>query len=135
MGDMGQPPEKDNSFVKLLAAAAIGAGSVCLAQFGLWMIFFAVTSLFGVYLLTGMYYLAWPIVFPLAAFPVVFIGLLIIIPMLRRPYLGLLTGYPFWLAVIVPVTLIAFTIMVATCPLDIGGNLWTRGWEAFGTNQ
>jgi len=46
-----------------------------------------------------------------------------------------LTGYPFWLAVIVPVTLIAFTTMVATCPLDIGGNLWTRGWEAFATNQ
>jgi hypothetical protein len=135
MGDMGQPPEKDKSFVKLLAAAAIGAGSVCVAQFGLWMIFFAVTSLFGVYLLTGMYYLAWPIVFPLVAFPVVFIGLLIIIPTLRRPYLGLLTGYPFWLAVIVPVTLIAFTVMVATCPLDIGGNLWTRGLEAFGTNQ
>lgn len=135
MGDMGQPSKKDKGFLKLLAAAAIGAGSVCVAQFGLWMAFFAVTSLFGVYLLTGMYYLAWPIVFPLAAFPVVFIGLLIIIPMLRRPYLGLLSGYPFWLAVIVPVTLIAFTIMVATCPLDIGGNLWTRGWEAFATNQ
>jgi hypothetical protein len=125
----------DKSFWKLLMVAAIGAGSVCVSQFGLWLIFFAVTSLFGVYLLTGMYYLAWPIVFPIFAFPVVFILLLIIIPMLRKPYLGVLTGYPFWITVILPVILIAFTIMVATCPLETGENLWTQGFEAFGTNK
>jgi len=124
----------DKSVWKLLMAAVIGAVSVSVSQFGLWLIFFAVTSIFGVYLLTGMYFLAWPIVFPICTFPVVFILLLIIIPMFRKPYLEILTGYPFWLTVIMPIILIAFTIMVVTCPLDIGGNLWTRGFEAFGTD-
>jgi len=125
----------DRSFWKLLMVALIGAGSVCASQFGLWLIFFAVTSMFGVYLLTGMYFLAWPIIFPIYTFPAVFILLLIIIPMFRKSYIGVLGGYQFWLIVLLPVLLFSFTIMVATCPLDIGGNLWTRGFDAFGTNQ
>ncbi|UCD80946.1 MAG: hypothetical protein JSW26_05825 [Desulfobacterales bacterium] len=131
---MRQEQRKGKSFWKLLTAAAIGAVSVCAAQFGLWLVFFAVTSLLGVYLLTGMYFLAWPIVFPIYTFPVVFVLLLIIIPMLRKPYLGVLSAYHFWMIIILPVVLVAFTVMVATCPLDIGGNLWTRGFEAFGTD-
>jgi hypothetical protein len=132
---MGQQQRKDKSFWKLLAAAAIGAAGVCAAQFGLWMVFFAVTSLFGVYLLTGMYFLAWPVVFPIYTYPAAFLLFLFIIPKLRRPYLTVLTGYRFWAVVVIPVVLVAFTLMVATCPLDIGGNLWTRGFEAFGTDR
>lgn len=119
----------------MLAAAAIGAGGVCMAQFVLWMVFFAVTSLFGVYLLTGMYFLAWPIVFPIITFPVVFALLLIILALMRKPYLQVLGSYHFWLAIILPVIIVAFTVMVASCPLDIGGTLWTRGFEAFGTDK
>jgi len=132
---MGQQLKKDKSFWKLLAAAAIGSVSVCAAQFGLWMVFFAVTSLFGVYLLTGMYFLAWPVAFPIYTFPAAFLLFLFIIPMFRRPYLGVLAGYRFWTSVVIPVILVAFTLMVVTCPLDIGGNLWTRGFEAFGTEK
>jgi hypothetical protein len=132
---MEQQQKKDKSYWKLLTAAAVGAVAVCTAQFALWMVFFAVTSLFGVYLLTGMYFLAWPIVFPTCTFPVVFLLLLIILPLLRKPYLRLLNGYHFWVTIIIPVVLVAFTVMVATCPLDIGGNLWTRGFEAFGTDK
>jgi hypothetical protein len=125
----------DKSVWKLLMVAVIGAGSVSASQFGLWLFLFAAMSFFGVYLLTGMYFLAWPIVFPIFTFPVVFTLLLIIVPLFRKPYLGLLTGYHFWMVVIVPIILVAFTAMVMTCPLDIGGNLWTRGFEAFGTNN
>ena len=132
---MGQPLKKGKSFWKLLAAAAIGAGGVCMAQFALWMVFFAVTSLFGIYLLTGMYFLAWPIVFPICTFPVAFALLLIILARVRKPYLRVLSNYRFWVAIILPVVLVAFAVMVATCPLDIGGTLWTRGFEAFGTDR
>jgi hypothetical protein len=133
--DNTQEYRKDKSFWKLLAAAAIGSVGVCAAQFGLWMVFFAVTSLLGVYLLSGMYFLAWPIVFPIYTFPVVFLVFLFVIPMFRKPYLSVLAGYRFWTAVVIPIILIAFTVMVGTCPLEIGGNLWTRGVEAFGNDK
>ena len=118
-----------------MTAAAVGAASVCAALFALWLVFFAATSLFGIYLLTGMYFLAWPIVFPICTFPVVFLLLLVILPLLRKPYLQVLSGYHFWLTIILPLVMAAFTVMVFTCPLDIGGNLWTRGFEAFGTDK
>ena len=130
-----QQQKKDKSCWKLLAAAAIAAAGVCSAQFALWMVFFAATSLIGVYLLTGMYFLAWPIVFPIYAFPVVFLLFLVIIPIFHKPYMHVLAGCRFWTAVAMPIILVAFTVMVATCPLDIGGNLWTRGFEAFGTDK
>jgi len=132
---MGQQIQKGKSFWKLPAAAATAAASVCAAQFGLWMAFFAVTSLFGVYLLTGMYFLAWPIVFPIFTFPAVFLIFMFIIPIFRKPYLSVLADYRFWTAVAVPILLVAFMVMVATCPLEIGGNLWTRGFEAFATDK
>jgi hypothetical protein len=132
---MQQQLKKDEGFWKLMTAAAIGAASVCAAQFCLWMVFFAVTSLLGVYLLVGMYFLAWPIVFPICTFPVVFLVFLVIIPMFRKPHLKVLAGYQFWTAVVIPMMLVAFAVMVATCPLDIGGNLWTRGFEAFGIDR
>jgi len=126
--------KKGKSFWKLPAAAAIAAGGVCAAQFGLWMASFAVMSLFGVYLLTGMYFLAWPIVFPIFTFPAVFLIFMLIIPIFRQPYLSVLADYRFWVAVAIPILLVAFMLMVATCPLEIGGNLWTRGLEAFATD-
>lgn len=132
---MERQQKKDKGVWKLLAAAAIAAAGVCAAQFGLWMVFFAATSLFGVYLLTGMYFLAWPIVFPIYTFPIVFLLFLVIIPIFHKPYLHVLADYRFWAAVAVPVLLVAFTLMIATCPLEIGGNLWTRGFEAFGTDK
>ena len=132
---MGQQLKKGKSFWKLLTAAAIGAVSVCAAQFGLWMVFFAVMSMFGVYLLTGMYFLAWPIIFPIYTFPVVFLVFIFIIPIFRQPYLSVRAGYRFWAAVAIPILLTAFMLMVATCPLEIGGNLWTRGFEAFAIDR
>ena len=132
---MRQQQKKAKSVWQLMAAAAIGAAGVCAAQFGLWMAFFAVTSLFGVYLLTGMYFLAWPIIFPIYTFPVVFLVFMFIIPIFRQPYLSVLTDYRFWTAVAVPILLVAFMLMVSTCPLEIGGNLWTRGLEAFATDK
>jgi hypothetical protein len=132
---MGQQLKKDKSLWKLLTAAAVGAGSVSVSLFGLWLVFFAATSMLGVYLLTGMYFLAWPIVFPVYTFPAAFLLLLIILPLLRKPYLQVLSEYHFWLAIILPFVIVSFTVMVFTCPLDIGGNLWTRGFEAFGTDR
>ena len=132
---MGQPLKRGKSFWKLPAAAAIASAGLCAAQFGLWMAFFAVTSLFGVYLLTGMYFLVWPIIFPIYTFPAVFLVFMLIIPIFRQPYLSVLADYRFWTAVAVPILLVAFMIMVATCPLEIGGNFWTRGFEAFATDK
>jgi len=132
---MGRQQKKDKSVWKLLAAAAIAAAGVCAAQFALWMVFFAATSLIGVYLLTGMYFLAWPIVFPIYTFPMAFLLFLFIIPIFRKPYLQVLAGFRFWTVVAIPIILVAFTLMIATCPLEIGGNLLTRGFEAFGTDK
>jgi len=131
---MEQQLKQGKSFWKLPAAAAIAAAGVCAAQFGLWMASFAVMSLFGVYLLTGMYFLAWPIVFPIFTFPAVFLIFMLIIPIFRQPYLNVLADYRFWVAVAIPILLVAFMLMVSTCPLEIGGNLWTRGLEAFATD-
>jgi len=129
---MKSEPKKDDNLLDLGLAAAAGALLVAGVLFGGWFASFALMGLVGHSLLVGMNYLVWPIIFPLMAFPVVFLLLMPIVRLLRRPYRGLLSQPGFYLGVLLPITLLALALMLATCPLDSGGTFLTRGWGAFG---
>ncbi len=113
-------------------AAASGALLISGALFIAWFLAFAVMGLIGHSLLVGMNYLVWPIIFPIMAFPVFFLLLLPLVPLFKRPYRDLLAMPRFHFAGLLPIFLLALAIMLASCPLDIGGTLLTRGLGAFG---
>lgn len=123
---------KDNSLLDLGLVAASGAGLVAGVLFGGWFVSFALMGLAGHSLLVGMNYLVWPIIFPMMAFPTVFLLLIPIARLFRRPYRQLLSLPKFHLGVLLPTALLALALMLATCPLDSGGTFLTRGWGAFG---
>jgi hypothetical protein len=122
---------KKNSGWQLGIAAATSAILVAGSLFGGWFITFIIMRLIGKSLLVGMNYLTWPIVFPLMAFPAIFLLMLFIIPCFRHPYRDILTHRGFVFGVLLPMLLVAILTMLATCPLDNGGTLLTRGWDAF----
>lgn len=112
--------------------AATGALLVTAVMFGGWFASFALMEVIGHSLLVGMNYLVWPIIFPMMAFPVVFLFLIPVIRLFRPPYRQLLSQPKFHLGALLPIALLALALMLATCPLDIDGTFLTRGWEAFG---
>lgn len=129
---MSAHPVKLNTFGHLLLAGLTAALILCAALFVGWFIAFIVMDAIGRTLLVGMYYLAWPIVFPLFAFPALFLLLLAVLPFFKQPYPEILGHGPFLFGLLVPVFVVAMALMLATCPLDAGGTLVSRGWEAFG---
>lgn len=113
----------------LFLSAATGAVLICTGLFGGWFISFILMDAVGMALLVGMNYLAWPIVFPLFSFPVVFLLLVIVIPVFKKPYPEILSHKGFLFGVLLPIFIIAIGLMLVTCPLETGGNLLTRGWS------
>lgn len=129
---MPTSPLKLRSYGQLLLAAFTAALLVCAALFVGWFMAFVMMGAIGKSLLVGMYYLAWPIAFPLLAMPVVFLLMLGLIPLFQEPYPKILGHAPFLFGILLPVFLIAMMVMLATCPLDVGGTLLSRGGDAFG---
>lgn len=129
-----QEPEKQEGAPgagKLAAGAFAGTLQVAAGLFIGWFVAFALMGVIGHSLLVGMYYLAWPIVFPIVATPAVFALLFVLL--WQRPDGGprTLVQRRFQLRVMLPLVLLGVLVMLATCPLDIGGTLLTRGREAF----
>lgn len=129
---MSAKPAKLKIFSHLLLAAFTAALLICAALFVGWLIAFVIMGIIGKSLLVGMYYLAWPIVFPLFALPAVFLLLLGLIPLFKQPFPEILGHGPFLFGILLPMFLIAMALMLATCPLDAGGTLLSRGGQAFG---
>jgi hypothetical protein len=114
--------------IDLLVATLRGALGICAGLFGGWMIFFAVGSRLDFAPPVGMYYLAWPIAFPLfAALP-----LAVLVALLLRfagpPYRAALRRPRFRWGALLPLGLVAFAVMLLTCPLETGGTLLDRLW-------
>ena len=124
--------QNKNSFWHLALSAVTGAILVAGSLFGGWFLSFIIMRFVGKSLLVGMNYLAWPIVFPIMVFPVAFLLFFFTIPLYRHPYRNILENRWFLFGELLPILFIALALMFATCPLDIGGTLLTRGWEAFG---
>lgn len=127
-------PKSDtyNRLGHLLLSAATGALLAGAAQFGGWFVAFIIMRLIGKSLMVGMYYLAWPIVFPLLSMPTIFLLMLIVIPLFRQPYPEILAQRSFLFGILIPTVIISMALMFATCPLENGGTLLTTGRDAFG---
>ncbi|MDX1594237.1 MAG: hypothetical protein R3298_08310 [Gammaproteobacteria bacterium] len=110
----------------LLAATAAATLQVCAGLFAGWLVFFVLADAVDRAPPVGMYYLAWPIAFPiLAALPLA----VVLVPLLARagpPYMAALRRARFRWGVLLPVGLVAFAVMVLTCPLETGGTLLDR---------
>lgn len=115
----------------LALSALTGAFIIGAALFMGWFVTFIIMDFIGTALLVGMYYLAWPIAFPLFAIPFIFLLLLAIIPMFKQPFPDILGYLPFLFGILIPIFIVAFAVMLATCPLENGGTLLTTGWDGF----
>jgi magnesium-transporting ATPase (P-type) len=120
------------SFGALIAAAGYGTAIIVVWLFAGWFMSFVIMRFVGTYLLVGMCFLAWPVVFPIFAAPPSFLALACTIPLFPGHYRGVLGNRRFILFVFLPLVLASLLIMLATCPLDIGGSFLSRGWKAFG---
>ncbi len=107
----------------LLLATMRGTLTVCAGLFGGWMVFFAVGSRFDFAPPVGMNYLAWPIVFPLAAALPIALLLALLLSRAGPPYAAVLQRPRFRWAVLLPVWLVAFAAMLLSVPLETGGTL------------
>jgi len=110
----------------LLAAILFGTATICAGLFGGWLLFFALFSRLDLVPPVGMYYLAWPIVFPLFAALPVAVLLTLLLVRAGPPYIQALRRPAFTWGVLLPVGAIAFVIMLLTCPLETGGTLLDR---------
>lgn len=108
---------------KLLLATLLATLTVLAGLFGGWMLFFALLSRSDWAPQVGMYYLAWPIVFPLFAALPLAVVLAIALGVTGPPYLESLRRPRFTWGVLLPIGAVAFAIMLLTCPLESGGTL------------
>ncbi len=110
----------------LLLTTLRGTLLVCAGLFVGWMILFALGSRLDLVPHVGMYYLGWPIAFPLlAALP---LAVVIALSLLRAgpPYRTTLHQPRFRWGVLLPLGTLAFAVMLLTCPLETGGTLLDR---------
>jgi hypothetical protein len=111
---------------ELLLATARGTLQLCAGLFGGWLLFFAVGSRLDFAPPVGMNYLAWPIAFPLLAALPLAAMVALLLRVAGPPYQAALRRPRFRWGVLLPVGLIAFAVMLLTCPLETGGTLLDR---------
>jgi len=112
--------------VDLLVATLRGTLQICAGLFGGWLIFFAVASRLDFAPLVGMYYLAWPIAFPLLAALPLALPVALLLRIAGPPYRAALRRPRFRWGVLLPIGIAAFAVMLLTCPLESGGTLLDR---------
>jgi hypothetical protein len=110
----------------LLVATLRGTLGICAGLFGGWMILFAVGSRLDFAPPVGMYYLAWPIAFPLLAALPIGAALALLLLGAGPPYRAALRRPGFRFGVLLPLGLVAFAVMLLSCPLETGGTLFDR---------
>ncbi len=110
----------------LLLAILLGTVTVCAGLFGGWLVTFAVLSRLELAPRVGMYYLAWPIAYPLLAALPVAVVLALALVRAGPPYTQALSRPGFIWGVLLPIGVVAFAIMLLTCPLETGGTLLDR---------
>ena len=85
-----------------------------------------------VYLLVGMNYLAWPIVFPIMAALPLWALMFALAPLAGRMGPLGVRSRRFMLTVLLPVALLTLGVMLVTAPLDTSGTWWSEGAAGFG---
>ncbi|NCF11607.1 MAG: hypothetical protein GWP66_13210 [Gammaproteobacteria bacterium] len=112
--------------VDLLVATLLGTLQICAGLFGGWLLFFVLADAVDMAPLVGMYYIAWPIAFPLLSALPIAVVLALLLVRTGPPYTAALRRPRFLWGVLLPIGIVAFAVMLLTCPLETGGTLLDR---------